>query len=120
MTAVPHTLAPDQQEQIRDELLRALARLERSLHSNGQASRPRDLEQDTVGRLSRIEAILNQGLVQNLAEREQQQLSQLADALRRLDAGEYGRCTACGDGIPFERLLLYPETQSCCTCARGG
>lgn len=120
MTVVPQPLAPDQQDQIRDELLRTLARLERSLHSNGQASRPRDLEQDTVGRLSRIEAIQNQGLARNLADREQQQLSQTADALRRLEAGDYGRCTACGDAIPFERLLLYPETQSCCTCARGG
>lgn len=120
MTAVQTPLAPAQLTQIRDELVRTLARLERSLRIAGAADRAVDLEQDTVGRLSRIDALQNQGLVRSLEERERTQLTQIADALRRMDEGSYGACNACGGAIPFERLLVYPETRACTTCATGG
>lgn len=119
MTAVQSPLAPEQIAQIRDELLRALARLERSLKASGEAARLSDLEQDTVGRLSRIDAIQNQTVTRSLEERERTQLSQIADALRRMEEGTYGLCGGCGAAIPFERLLIYPETRACTPCARG-
>jgi DnaK suppressor protein len=120
MTAVQSPLLPDQLERIRDELLRALSKLERSLKISGESARPRDLEQDTVGRLSRIDALQNQGLTKNLQEREQSQLRQITDALRRMEEGTYGACQGCGGAIPFERLLIFPETRACGACARGG
>lgn len=120
MTAVQTPLAPAQLAQIRDELLRTLARLERSLRIAGAAERAVDLEQDTVGRLSRIDALQNQGLVRSLEERERTQLTQIADALRRIDEGVYGACNACGATVPFERLLVYPETRACAACATRG
>ena len=118
MTAVQQPLAPEQREEIRDELLRSLGKLERSLKATAAAARPRDLEQDTVGRLSRIDALQNQGLSQNLAAREKAQLKAIMDALQRLEDGSYGSCTGCGGGIPYERLLIYPEALACqaCTC----
>ena len=119
MTAVHSPLPSAQLEEIRRELLRRLARLERSLKISGESARPRDLEQDTVGRLSRIDALQNQGLTQNLEERERAQLNQIVEALRRLEDGTYGSCGACGRAIPFERLLIFPETLSCSSCARG-
>ena len=119
MTAVQSPLAPEQMGQIRDELLRALSRLERSMKITGSAARLSDLEQDTVGRLSRIDAIQNQGLTRSLEERERTQLTQIADALRRMEEGTYGACGGCGAPIPFERLLIYPETRACTACARG-
>ena len=42
---------------------------------------------------------------------------QLADALRRLENGTYGRCAACGSGISFERLSAIPETTVCAECS---
>jgi DnaK suppressor protein len=117
MTAVQSPLAPEQVGQIRDELLRALSRLERSLKTG--SVRLSDLEQDTVGRLSRIDAIQNQGVTRSLEERERTQLSQIADALRRIEEGTYGACGGCGGPIPFERLLIYPETRACTACATG-
>ena len=119
MTAVQTPLRADQIAMIRDELLRALNKLERSLKISGESARPRDLEQDTVGRLSRIDAIQNAGLTANLEERERQQLRQVVDALRRIEEGVYGSCKACGGPIPFERLMVFPETLSCTTCSRG-
>ncbi len=117
MTAVQSPLRPEQMEQIRQELLRALGKLERSLKISGESARPRDLEQDTVGRLSRIDAIQNAGLLQNLQERERAQLRQIVEALRRIEAGTYGACNACGGTIPWERLMVFPETLACSACA---
>jgi DnaK suppressor protein len=119
MTAVQSPLRADQLEMVRDELLRALNKLERSLKISGESARPRDLEQDTVGRLSRIDAIQNAGLTANLEERERQQLRQVVDALRRIEEGTYGACNGCGGPIPFERLLVFPETLACTACSRG-
>ena len=119
MTAVHQPLAPEQRDMIRDDLLRSLTKLERSMKANGLAARPRDLEQDTVGRLSRVEALQSQGLTKTLAEREKAQLEQIVAALRRLEDGTYGSCNCCGGPIPVERLMVFPETLACSTCACG-
>src|SRR4051812_13958140 len=119
MTVVQSPLRRDQLDLVREELMRSLTKLERSLKISGQSAKPRDLEQDTVGRLSRIDAIQNAGLTANLEERERSQLRQVLEALRRIEEGTYGACNGCGGPIPFERLLVFPETRSCTACSRG-
>lgn len=42
--------------------------------------------------------------------------NKLAGALRRLEAGEYGLCTQCGDAIKPARLAALPEVETCLTC----
>ncbi len=39
-------------------------------------------------------------------------------ALRRLDDGVYGDCEACGEPIPWQRLLVQPAAQRCAACSR--
>lgn len=43
-------------------------------------------------------------------------LRDVADALRRVEDGTYGRCQACGREIPAERLEAVPETPHCLDC----
>lgn len=112
-------LTPEQIEGIRDDLLRQLGKLERSMKSNG-ATRPADLDQSCIGRLSRIEALQNQRFVQDLQEREKILFSQVLDALRRIEEGGYGLCSACHEPIRYERLQIFPETPSCAPCGTGG
>jgi DnaK suppressor protein len=104
----------EQTEELRQDLVRALARLERSVKLNGNGAV--DLDQACVGRLSRIEALQNQSLTRGLKERERIQLEQVLDALCRLEQGTYGTCTACQTPIPFERLQVFPETRTCTPC----
>lgn len=115
MTPAQPTLTAEQTAQLRDELQRNLIRLERSMALKGNG-RPGEIDQSAVGRLSRIEALQNAGLTKNLHERERAQLEAVIDALRRLEAGSYGVCTACHGPIRFERLLVYPETRTCSQC----
>jgi DnaK suppressor protein len=104
----------EQAEQLRQDLLRSLSRLERSTKSNGSGLG--NLDQTCIGRLSRIEALQNRGLTQGLKERERIHLEQVLDALCRLEKGTYGICDSCQIPIPYERLLVFPETRTCTPC----
>lgn len=81
------------------------------------ASRPVELDQQAVGRLSRMDSLQNQHLSKNLHEREQARHAAVRAALDRIEAGTYGRCVECGAEIPFGRLLVVPEAEHCPECA---
>jgi RNA polymerase-binding transcription factor DksA len=48
---------------------------------------------------------------------DERQLGEIDQALRRVEAGEYGRCEACGEPIADERLAALPATRWCVNCA---
>jgi len=43
-------------------------------------------------------------------------LSEVNEALSRMDAGRYGRCTRCTQPIPAERLDVLPMAALCMPC----
>jgi DnaK suppressor protein len=109
-------LTPEQIEQLRDELLRARAKLERSMKISDRAAQPVKLDQTSVGRLSRIDALQNQGITQGLRAREAARYANIMEALQRIEKSTYGRCAGCDQPIPFERLLVFPEVLTCAAC----
>jgi DnaK suppressor protein len=118
MTLSVTLLTPQQIGEIRDALERTLRKLERSIRSRGNGGAV-DLDQSSVGRLSRIEALQNQGLNDNLRERERTRLDEVLQALDRLEAGTYGLCARCRLQIAYERLVVFPETRTCAGCPAG-
>jgi len=44
-------------------------------------------------------------------------LADIAQALKRLDAGSYGQCERCGRAIAAERLAARPAALTCISCA---
>lgn len=69
-----------------------------------------------IGRLSRMEAIAEQGVNQTKLLQSRQKLASLRQALPRLDSPEFGRCEICDKPIPLARLALMPDTRSCVAC----
>ncbi len=51
-----------------------------------------------------------------LTNRERQELAALATAMQRLNEPDYGLCVDCSKRIPFERLLVEPQTMRCVAC----
>ncbi len=49
--------------------------------------------------------------------RRRSQRERVAAALRRLDEGEFGYCTACGEEIAAGLLEHDPNAALCITCA---
>lgn len=45
-----------------------------------------------------------------------ERVNKIAAALERVDAGEYGLCVECGEGIAPARLQALPEVTTCVRC----
>ena len=111
-------LTPAQREELRLELEREVELLQRRIQRARAAGKPVELDQTTVGRLSRMDTLQNQGLAAGAHARAHLELSQVLDALARLEAGTYGLCQTCGRQIPYERLSVMPEARECQACSR--
>ena len=109
-------LTDAQLEELRGELRRQLAKLEKSMLVTDEALKTVELDQAAVGRLSRMDSLQSQGMARGLRERETVKLALIQEALRRLDAGTYGICTGCGGEVVFERLFVFPESATCAAC----
>ena len=53
-----------------------------------------------------------------LLENEDQILTEINDALDRIEQGTFGRCENCGQEIGRERLKALPYARNCVLCAR--
>ena len=60
--------------------------------------------------------LYHQELNSTLLEHEEHVLSELADALARIDGGSFGRCENCGVEIPDGRLEVVPYARYCVPC----
>lgn len=55
---------------------------------------------------------------QSLSNHARKLLEEIDDALRRMDAGTYGKCENCGQRIELERLEALPYARLCLECKR--
>jgi DnaK suppressor protein len=55
---------------------------------------------------------------QSLSNHARNLLSQIDDAMRRMDAGTYGTCERCGQIIEVARLEALPYATLCMDCKR--
>lgn len=78
-----------------------------------------ELDQQAIGRLSRMDALQNQAMAKATDARRSMERAQLQAALARIDDGEFGYCEDCGDEIATGRLKLNPAATKCIECANG-
>lgn len=71
------------------------------------------LDQTSVGRVSRIDAMERQAMANATENRRKGDLARIELALRNIEEGEYGFCAVCGEPIPQARLELTPMTSTC-------
>jgi DnaK suppressor protein len=76
-----------------------------------------ELDQSSVGRLSRMDAMQQQAMALATERRRAVSLARIDAALARIDNGEYGWCAQCGEPVPPGRLALDPATPTCVACA---
>ncbi len=75
------------------------------------------LDQTTVGRLSRMDALQTQAMALETERRREVELNRIEAALERMATGEYGACLSCGETIRPKRLEMDPATPVCIDCA---
>lgn len=99
---------------IEDELAELVATSEAS--TEGRA--PVKLDQQSVGRLTRMDAMQVQAMAVAAERRRRVRIAGLKAALSRLEHGEFGECAECGEPIAPGRLDFDPTAQLCVSCAR--
>ncbi|MCC5902484.1 MAG: TraR/DksA family transcriptional regulator [Halomonas sp.] len=77
------------------------------------------LDQTSVGRLSRIDALQGQAMAKAKAEEQRRQmtLKRISGALQRIDQEHFGECIECGEWIGAKRLTWDPLVLKCIECA---
>ena len=80
--------------------------------------KPVELDQTTQGRLSRMDALQVQEMAMEQERRRSTEGRRIEAALLRIESGEFGYCTSCGDDIEPKRLANDPAVPLCLTCAQ--
>lgn len=107
-------------QEVRHRLEARLAELDGEDAANADARDTVELQQDSVGRLSRMDAMQQQAMAQATERRRRAERTRIAAALQRLEECDWGWCTACGEEIAARRLDHDPSVATCLSCASGG
>lgn len=108
----PETLRSRYEPRLRAEL----AELQEASAATSGDRRPVALDQQSVGRLSRMDALIGQAMAAGVDTRRHARIRAIEAALVRLAEDEFGFCTSCGDFIGERRLDLDPTIARCVEC----
>jgi DnaK suppressor protein len=74
--------------------------------------------ENSIGRVSRMDAIQNQSVAEAGLRSLRSKRNQLKRALERIDDPGFGVCTRCKQVIAPARLMYMPESTLCVSCAQ--
>jgi len=96
-----------------------LEELDRADSDTAEDRKPVELDQQSVGRLSRIDAMQVQAMAEAQAGRRAAERKRIRAALARFGEDEFGYCQRCGEEIEVARLEIDPAAPFCVDCASG-
>lgn len=112
---------PDKTDKITEDIKNALLTERDEIMAMSAAhaaeGQPVPLDQTSVGRLSRMDAMQVQEMARQVNARRQARLRAIKAALQRVDEREYGYCLSCGRKIAAKRLAVDLITTRCIKCA---
>ena len=101
---------------LKEMILKELSVLEDSLDGSKDTSKIVELDQQLIGRLSRMDSIRDKEMTKANIGRRIQKKSQLIEALARLKESDFGFCIDCGEEIDIRRLRINPIVRKCFSC----
>lgn len=104
-------------ERYRQRLTEELAELLAASQESKESRAPVTLDQQSVGRLARMDAMQVQAMAAATEQRRQMRIARIKSALNRMAEDEYGYCLSCGEAIAEGRLEIDPTSTLCLTCA---
>lgn len=76
-----------------------------------------ELDQTSVGRLSRMDAMQGQAMAKANEARLKQKLLDIQHALEKVKTDDFGYCETCDELINLPRLQYDPSVKYCLNCA---
>ena len=108
-------LKVQESEELHQALLALHEELRLLLENSSDGAQPVSLD-EPIGRLSRMDAMQQQSMVQANRRTTETRLKRIEAALRRHDKDEYGLCVECEEEIGYARLRAQPEASFCIAC----
>ena len=104
---------------LKEIILTEIKLIDNSLNKIIDKSKIVELDQQLIGRLSRMDSIRDKEMTKANIARRNQRKSQLLEVLKRLKSGDFGFCIDCGDEIDIRRLEVNPIVQKCLSCMQS-
>jgi DnaK suppressor protein len=105
--------------ELRTDLSRLKSELTNQLASVQIDSQPVKLDQQLVGRLSRMDAMQQQQMAVAGQQQVKNHLRKVMLALNAIESEDYSYCSECGEDIGFPRLKVQPEAKFCLKCQQA-
>ncbi|MGJ8529885.1 TraR/DksA family transcriptional regulator [Maritalea sp.] len=103
----------------KSQLLTRKSELEGLNALSAEARNTVTLDQQSVGRLSRMDAMQAQAMAQAQERQRGAELMRIERALTRIANDDFGFCEDCGDEISEKRLNVDPAALFCLKCANA-
>ena len=73
--------------------------------------------ENSIGRITRMDAINNKSVIEAVLRETKKKMQQLKVMQNKINEADFGICIKCKQKIPFERLMIRPESKYCVKCA---
>lgn len=109
-------LTPEQLHELEGLLRARSVELEGQIERISDEGKPVQLDQQSVGRLSRMDAMQQQQMAQASQSHMRAHLNRVRLALKAIEEDDYGYCKSCDEAIGFDRLQVRPDSPLCIRC----
>ncbi len=104
-------------DEIKQKIEEEIAKTASLIADYKEQSKPVTLD-NSIGRISRMDAINNKSITESALRQAETKLSKLLQAKDNVGKPDFGLCIKCKKPIPIGRVLLMPESNKCVNCAR--
>ena len=109
-------MTPSARKELKSKITKAINSTQEKIDSLEELTKPISPE-NSIGRVSRMDAINNKSVAEASLRSTRQKLSKLKVALSRIDNDDFGNCAFCKNPIQPARLMYMPESSRCVRCA---
>ena len=107
----------EERKALRIKIIENIKKFESEIVRLEEATKPIAPE-NSLGRVSRMDAINNKGVAQASLHSARKRLVKLKISLDKIEDPEFGNCANCKNPIQPGRLMFMPESSNCVRCAR--
>lgn len=111
-------LSKAQTAKFKERLLSMRIELDAISDISADSRKPVELDQTSIGRLSRMDALQGQAMQLETERRRGIERTRIEAALERIENGNFGYCTVCDEDIALKRLENDPSVPNCIDCQR--
>lgn len=108
----------EKRERLKDRIEKRIVDLKENISSYQTLTQP-IAPDNAIGRLTRMEAINSKSINEAALSKAKQTLSKMERALKMIHDPDFGLCRECEQPIPFDRLMIVPESDLCVECAQA-